>query len=257
MSALAQTAFVARRSVRRTLRQPALVVPNLAFPLFLLAVNGSGLQAATQLPGFPVDTYLDFALAVAFLQAALFAAITAGSELAGDVQTGFLNRLQLTPLTRVAVLVGQLAGAMVLVLLGAVTYLVVGLVAGVELQSGPLGFAAVIAYALLMAFAFAGVGQIVGLRTGSPEAVQGIFPLFFATIFLSSSNLPRPLLEQDWFRTVATYNPVSYLVEGARSLVITGWDAEALALGIGLSLAIAALALLGASRALSTRMART
>jgi ABC-2 type transport system permease protein len=257
VSALAQMGLVARRSVRRTLRQPALVVPNLVFPLVLLAVNGSGLEAATDLPGFPVETYLDFALAVAFIQAALFAAITAGTALAADVQSGFLDRLQLTPLTRLALLAGQLAGAMVLVLMGAVTYLAVGVVAGVEVQSGALGLLAIVAYALLMALAFAGIGQVVGLRTGSPEAVQGVFPLFFALLFLSSSNLPRPLLEQDWFRAVATYNPVSYLVEGVRSLVITGWDAEALALGVGCTLAVAVVAFAGASAALRTRMART
>ena len=54
--------------------------------------------------------------------------------------------------------------------------------------------------------------------------MQGFFPLFFVLLFLSSMSLPRPLIEQDWFRTIATYNPVSYLIEGVRSLIITGWD---------------------------------
>ena len=67
-------------------------------------------------------------------------------------------------------------------------------------------------------------GAFVGLRSGSGEAVQGFFPLFFVLLFLSSMSLPRPLIEQDWFRTIATYNPVSYLIEGIRSLIITGWD---------------------------------
>lgn len=254
---MSQVGFVARRSVRRTLRQPALLVPNFVFPLFLLLVNGGGLQAATRLPGFPVESYVDFALAVAFIQGALFAAITAGTELAGDVQTGFLDRLQLTPLSGPAVLVGQLAGAMVVVLLGSLTYLVVGLAAGVELRTGAPGFVAIILYAMLTAVAFAGVGQFVGLRTGSPEAVQGVFPLFFATLFLSSSNLPRDLIAADWFQTIATVNPVSYLIEGVRALIITGWDGEALALGVGLTVLIIVVATFGSSRALATRMART
>ena len=63
--------------------------------------------------------------------------------------------------------------------------------------------------------------------------MQGVFPLFFVFLFLSSSALPRNLIEQDWFRTIATYNPVSYLFEGLRSLIIFGWDGEALALGFG------------------------
>jgi len=87
--------------------------------------------------------------------------------------------------------------------------------------------------------------------------VQGFFPLLFVLLFLSSINLPRPLIEQDWFRTIATYNPVSYLVEGIRSLVITGWDGEALALGFGIAAAIAALSVTAAAHALRTRLVRT
>jgi ABC-2 type transport system permease protein len=87
--------------------------------------------------------------------------------------------------------------------------------------------------------------------------VQGLFPLLFVTFFLSSINLPRELIEVDWFRTVATYNPVSYLVEGMRSLVVVGWDATALLRGFATALAIAGLGFAGAAAALRTRMART
>ena len=93
--------------------------------------------------------------------------------------------------------------------------------------------------AMLIALAFAAIGAFVGLRTGSGEAVQGFFPLFFVFLFLSSSSLPRNLIEQDWFRTIATYNPVSYLFEGLRSLIIFGWDGQALALGFGIAAVIA------------------
>ena len=85
-----------------------------------------------------------------------------------------------------------------------------------------------VALGTLIALAFASLGALIGLRTGSGEAVQGIFPLLFVAVFLSSSSLPRDLIEQDWFRTIATWNPVSYLFEGLRSLVIFGWDAQAL-----------------------------
>jgi ABC-2 type transport system permease protein len=76
-------------------------------------------------------------------------------------------------------------------------------------------------------------------------------------LFLSSMNLPRNLIEIGWFRTVATINPVSYLIEGIRSLIITGWDAQALALGFGLAAGIAALGLAAASVALKGRLARS
>ncbi|MEA2253393.1 MAG: type transport system permease protein [Solirubrobacteraceae bacterium] len=252
-----QVALVARRSVRRTLRQPALIVPTIVFPLFLLAVNASGLSAATKIPGFPARSYLDFAITVCFMQGALFAAVTAGTALATDIETGFLNRLQLTPLRRVAILIGQMAGATTLALIGAVTYLVVGVLAGVEVKTGVGGAVVLVAYAVLAAVAFAGIGATMGARTGSAEAVQGVFPLMFVVFFLSSMNMPRNLIAVDWFRTVATWNPISYLIEGMRSLVITEWDATALLRGLGVAVAVLALSFWLASRALATRMARS
>jgi ABC-2 type transport system permease protein len=69
--------------------------------------------------------------------------------------------------------------------------------------------------------------------------------------------MPRNLIETDWFRTIATYNPVSYMIEGIRSLLIFGWDAEALALGFGCAVTILAVALTIASLSLKGRMVRT
>jgi ABC-2 type transport system permease protein len=254
---LTQIGFVARRSVKRTFRQPAVVVPTMVFPLLLLALNSGGLNASTKIPGFPASSYVDFALAVCFMQGALFSATTAGTELARDIESGFLNRLQLTPLRGMAILAGQLAGALALVAVAAVVYLVVGLIAGVSIATGPGGVLVLFALALLIGLGFASIGALFAARTGSPEAVQGLFPLLFVSFFLSSLNLPRPLIPVDWFRTVATYNPVSYLVEGLRSLIITGWDGPALWKGFAIAGGIAALALLGASAGLRTRLGRT
>lgn len=255
--ALREIGIIAWRSVRRTMRQPALVVPSIVFPLVLLAVSSSGLNAATKLPGFPADSYLDFALTVCFIQGALFAAITAGTELATDIETGFLDRLQLTPLRPIAVLVGQMAGAAAMALVATVVYITVGVAAGAEIKSGAGGVLVLIALSMLVSIAMAGIGALMAARTGRSEAVQGLFPLLFVTLFLSSSNLPRNLMSVDWFKQIATYNPVSYLVEGMRSLIITGWDATALAKGFGFALALGALSFFAAARGLRTRMART
>jgi ABC-2 type transport system permease protein len=252
-----QVYTVARRSVVRTIRQPANVVFPLVFPLLLLAVNAGGLNAATKLPGFPADTYIAFALAIPFMQGALFATMNAGTDLARDIQTGFLNRLALTPMRGVTLLAGQLGGIAVMALVQAVVYLTVGLIVGVRLQSGPAGALVLLAFALLIAIGFGALGAFAALRTGSGEAVQSLFPVFFVFLFLSSMAMPRNLIEIDWFRAVATANPVSYLIECIRSLIITGWDGQALALGFGIAIAIAVAAVLLASRALRTRLARS
>jgi ABC-2 type transport system permease protein len=246
---------MARRSVLQTLRQPALVIPPVIFPLVMMAINTGGLDAASNLPGFPADSYLDFAIAVPFIQGSLFACINAGSALARDVESGFMKRLAMTPMQRAALLIGHLAGVLLVALGSAMIYLAVGFAVGMDFPAGVLGVPAILALALLVALA--GMGAFVGLRSGSGEAVQGFFPLFFVLLFLSSMSLPRPLIEQDWFRFIATYNPVSYLIEGIRSFIITGWDGEALALGFGIAIVIAVGAVTAAASALRTRLVRT
>ena len=248
---------IARRAIIQTIRQPALVIPPVIFPLIMMAINTGGLNAATNLPGFPADTYLDFAIAVPFLQGSLFACINAGASMARDVETGFLQRLAMTPMQRAALLIGQLGGVMVVAFMSALIYIAVGFAAGMDFEAGVLGIPALLALAMLVALAFAALGAFVGLRSGSGETVQGFFPLFFVLLFLSSMSLPRPLIEQDWFRFIATYNPVSYLIEGIRSFIITGWDAQALAMGFGVAIVIAAAAIAAASSALRTRLVRT
>ncbi len=254
---LRQVGILAQRSVVRTLRQPAQFVPALIFPLFLLAVNSGGLNSATKIPGFPTDSYLTFALGFTFVQGALFATMNAGTDLARDIETGFLNRLALTPLRGAALLVGLLAGIVVLGIIQAITYLIVGVAAGADFATGFAGVLVIFALSMLITLGFGAIGAMIALRTGNGEAVQGMFPLLFVLLFLSSMALPRNLIEQDWFREVATYNPVSYLIEGVRSLLITGWDAEALLLGFGVALVIIVLGLLGASAAMRTRLLRT
>jgi ABC-2 type transport system permease protein len=252
-----QVGQLAHRSVLRTLRQPAQIVPALIFPLFLLAVNSGGLKDATNLPGFPTSSYLTFALAVPFMQGALFSVMNAGTDLARDIETGFLNRLALTPLRGAALLSGLLAGAVVLGLLQAVTYLVVGLTAGADLAAGLGGALVLIALSVTITVAFGTIGLFAALRTGSGEAVQSLFPVFFVFLFLSSMALPLNLIQSTWFRDIATANPVSYLLEAFRSLLIEGWDLGALALGFGIAVTILVLGMYAASAALKTRLVRT
>ena len=254
---MTDVALLAQRSVVRTLRQPAMVVPSLVFPLLLLSINSSGLETATHLPGFPTDSYFQFALAIPFIQGALFSANSAGTNVASDIETGFLNRLSLTPLRRVSLMMGQLTGILALGLIQAVTFVAVGLAFGDGIAAGPGGVVVLVLLSLTISLAFGAVGAFVALRAGNGEAVQGTFPLFFAALFLSSMSLPRDLIEADWFRTIATWNPVSYMLEGIRSLVIEGWDGEALALAFACAGGIAAIAVAAAGSALRTRMVRT
>src|SRR5215203_3666138 len=260
MSAAAATAplprqvrYLAWRSVLRTARQPIVIVPPLVFPLFLLAINASGLDAATRIPGFPTDSYLTFALAFPFIQGSIFATNTAGTNLAEDIGTGFFNRLALTPMRGSALLAGQLAGVLMIAAVQAITYLAVGVAAGADFAAGWAGVPVLFALSVAISAAFGAFGLFAGLRSGSGEAVQGLFPLMFVLLFLSSASLPRDLIEQDWFRTAATINPVSYVIEAVRSLFVVGWDGEALALGFAVAIVFFAVSLAAASFAMRGR----
>src|SRR5581483_3101747 len=204
-------------------------------PLMLMAVNSNGLRAATHLPGFPTRSFLAFFLPFSFLQGALFASGIAGS----------------------ALLLGQIGGAVGLGALQACVYLGVGLAAGVHIDAGLPGALLILVLAVLIATGWGTLGLWLALRTGSGEGVQSQFPLLFFATFISSMNLPRNLIEVTWFRDIATVNPVSYMIEGLRSLVIVGWDAQALLLGFGFALALIACSLLLATRQLKVRMTRT
>jgi ABC-2 type transport system permease protein len=230
-----QVTAIAQRSVLRTVRQPAVLISALLFPMMFFAINAYGLDAAARIPGFPADSYLDFAFAFPLIQASLFGAVTAGADLARDIESGFFDRLSLTPMRPVSLLLGMLAGIVALGLLQGVVFLAVGTLMGVDVRSGFFGMVVIVALTVLVALGFGGIGAILAIRTGSVEA--------------------RDLIEADWFRFIATINPISYLVEGIRSLVITGWDAQALTLGFGCATAIVVLALGGAAASLKTRVA--
>ena len=251
-----QVLLLARRSIVHTARQPAAIVFPLLFPMLLLAVNSGGLRAETHLPGFPTKSFVAFALAVPFIQGALFATMNAGTDLARDVETGFLSRLSLTPLRGAALLAGQLGGVVTLGVIQACFYLLVGVVVGVRPAAGIGGVAVLLVFAAMIALAFGSIGAWAALRTGSPEAVQSLFPVFFVFLFISSMNIPRNLIATTWFRYAATANPVSYLLECVRSLIITGWNGEALLLGFGIVTIVAVTGLSLAAYTLPRRLAR-
>jgi ABC-2 type transport system permease protein len=233
---------LARRSIVRTARQPALIAQGFIFPLFLYAFNVGGLDLATTIPGFPTDSYATFALALTFAFVGLYATTVAGSQLGEDIRTGFVRRLTLTPVRGSALLLGQLGGVVVFAIFQAAIFLAIGFAAGASVAAGPGGALLIIAYAGFFALALGSVGLALALLTRSGEAVQAVFPLLMATLFFSTLNLPRNLIQTDWFRDVATYNPISYLIEAPRSLLVDGWDAQALILGV----AVAGAILLGA-----------
>lgn len=230
-----QVGTLARRSIATTVRQPVLLVPNLLFPLFMLAVISGTANQATEVPGFPTDSFVTFLIGAIMVQAGVGATIVAGNELGSDIESGFFARLALTPMRASALIAAQLAGVVALGLFQTTVVLLTALAAGASLKAGVGGALVLMAFVVLVILAFGSVGVLVAVKTGSGEQVQAVFSLTLGLIFLSSMSMPRDLMQEEWFKTIATYNPMSYLIEASRSLFIEGWDAEALALGGGIA----------------------
>jgi len=218
--ALEQIFQLGRRSVVRTARQPANIVGPMIFPMMLLAVNSGGLKAETRLPGFPTHSFVAFALAVPFIQGALFATINAGTDLARDIQTGFLSRLALTrcgasPCSPASSAAWSRSASCK----PASTWS-----SGSRSRAAGLGDRRRLRPAPLRRARHPRLRGIRDVRSALRRLRRDgaeLFPAFFVFLFISSMNVPRNLIGVRWFHDAATVNPVSYLIECVRSLIIT------------------------------------
>jgi ABC-2 type transport system permease protein len=247
-------AALGRRSVRQTFRRTQLMAPIVVFPTLLLALQTGGAGSAVNLPGFPeVNGFLDFMLAGAMIQSTLLAANSGGIALAVDIEMGFTDRLLAAPISRFAIVLGRLAGTAALGAFSALWFIAIGLIFGARIEEGILGAILMILFVVLSAVAFGGIGAAIALRTGKASVVQGLFPLVFVILFLSSAFFPDNLMQEP-AATVAEYNPLSFVVEGIRDPVISTLSNEAFWKALG-SIALVACLSLGLSmRALRHRL---
>lgn len=253
-STIAQTWAMSVRSMQSLLRQPALVVPSLIFPLFFAALGTSSFSRATALPGFPeVDSYLDFALAGAIVQGILFGSTTGATALATDIENGFFDRLLASPSTRTGIIVGRMAGGMAYGAFQSLFFVVVLLPFGLTVKGGIGGVLGLMVAGTVLALAIGALMAAMALLTGSSEAVQGAFPLVFIALFFSSAFFPRETMS-GFYGRMADVNPISYLVEGMRDLVIDGVTASALARAILVPAALSVFTILLSLRALKRRL---
>jgi ABC-type multidrug transport system permease subunit len=242
------------RSIKQTFRRPQLMAPLLVFPTLLLAIQVGGAGRATDLPQFPeVHGFLDFMLAGAMIQSTLLAGNSGGIALALDIEMGFTDRLFAAPISRFAIVLGRLAATAVLGAFTAVWFIVIGLLFGAQIEEGIPGVVLMIAVVTLSAVAFGGIGAAIALKSGKASVVQGLFPLVFVILFLSTAFFPEQLLLEP-ARSIAAWNPLSFIVDGVRDPVISSLSLKTFAESIA-AMAFVALVGLGLSAAaLRTRL---
>jgi ABC-2 type transport system permease protein len=224
---LGDMATVASRAIRSVLRDPETVIPGLVIGAFFYGVNIGALQDfAETIPGLD---YRAFTLPIAILFA--ITGLSRAMTLVTDIQTGYFDRLSLTPVNRLPLLLGLMVADLALVIALTLPVLALGLVTGVRFASGPVGMLAFIGLSGLWGVAYTGFPYAIALKTGNPAAVNTSFLLFLPFMFFTTAFLPIEVLT-GWMATIATYNPVTYLLSALRSLVSEGWNVVELGKGL-------------------------
>jgi len=249
-SARHDISVVAGRALRAITREPEAVIPALVVPVFFFVVNVGALQNAAEKSG-AVSDFKAFQLPVAIIFAVT--GVSRASALVTDIQGGYFDRLLLTPVRRLALLLGLMVADFALVIALAVPVVALGITLGIRFESGPAGIVVFLLLAGLWGVGFTGFPYAIALKTGNPAAVNSSFILFFPFAFLTTSFLPKDQLT-GWLAAIATYNPVTYLLSGLRSLIFTGWDGTALAQAVLAIVGVSAVSLTLALAALRGRV---
>jgi len=245
------TGYLTIRALRESSRQLGFEVTNIFFPLFFFAVT-VGAIGSVSARAFGVDNYTGFQMPIAILQGVAGASGRASLGLVTDIERGYFDKLLLTPAPRVSIVLGRIAADGIRTTLLSALIMAGGLIFGSGMETGAAGAAVLLAMAGLFGIAYSGLGASIALRTGSAQAAQVGFLLFFPLVFLSPAFAPKEVFA-GWLQFLATINPVTYIVEGTRSLVLEGWDWPSLAIAFATIIGLATLTMSMSLAALRSR----
>ena len=217
---MAQAWVLGQRALREAWRTPEALIPTLFIPLFFLVVNVG--QAAKIFPGETTDFlhgqgYGAFQLPSSLLLAASFG--TAALFLVEDIEGGYFDKLRAAPIARTSLVLGRLVAEVAKGVLIATLIVIGGVIFGISIASGVLGFVLLVALTALWAAVYTGFMQLIALKTRSAAATNSGSLIFFPLLFLTPNFVPRDLLTRP-MEIAATFNPVTYLMEALRSLIL-------------------------------------
>jgi ABC-2 type transport system permease protein len=216
--------LLAKRGLRQALRRPQFLLPLVIFPSLMLAANTGGASHATNLPGFPhVHGFLDFELAGAIMQSAMLAGVSGGIALALDFEIGFIDRLFAAPVSRYTIIAGRVLATGAMGLMTGLWFVLGGLIFGAHIEGGVMGAVVILALSAIAAASFGGLASALAIGTAKVSVVQGIFPIVFVILFLSTAFFPKNLLLEP-AQTIAHLNPLSLIADGIRGVIIDDLD---------------------------------
>ena len=230
MNIFREIGFLFVRGLKQSIRPWPALLPSLFLPVFFLLVFGASLQSVTKLPGFVGSSYIVFYAPVAILQAIFFSSGDAGTDLVVDITSGYLDKLLIAPIHRVAILVGKLLAVGLRAAVQALVVIAIILLIGGKVVTGFPGLLVILALAAVFGMAWSGIGMTIALLTKNQRATQSAFILFFPFTFITTSQLPLNLLS-GWYKVAVQLNPVTAILEALRALTSTGWNGSVIAHG--------------------------
>lgn len=229
---LLQIFLTTKRNLVTIIRTPSALIPPLVISIFFLVIYESTLgRAAGFLPGLSGNSYLGFILPLSIVSSALAGSGIAAQNLVRDIESGYFDKLLLTPVSRTALLLGPILAGAIILGFQALVVIGVALALGLESATGIAGILAIIGMAILLGTGFAGFTVSAALGSGNAAATQGAGFLFFPLTFLTASFVPLELLD-GWLKTAAQINPITYVLTAMRTTLNTGWDQTAILQGI-------------------------
>ena len=243
---------VTLRSLRALPREPELLIPSLIFPVFFFVVNIGTLQDFTQ-RGIPGLDYRAFQLPSAIVFAVT--GVSRAHAVVTDIQSGYFDRMLMTPVRRLPLLVGMMAADFVQIILLAIPVVLLGAVVGVRFETGLMGLLLFLLISGFWGLAFTGFSYAIALKTASAGMVNASFILFLPFAFLTTATLPLEALT-GWMATVARFNPMTYLLASLRSLLYGGWQPALLLQGVAAILLVGVVSIGMALAALRGRVSR-
>ncbi|MCH8814778.1 MAG: ABC transporter permease [Chloroflexi bacterium] len=237
--AINDTGTLAARALRESLRQPAVEIGSFFIPMFVFAIAASSIGNIAG-DALGVENYIGFLVPSIILQSAAGAGGSSGAGMVMDIQNGYFDKLLLTPSSRAALIAYRLVADSLRGMILAISIVSVGLIAGSGMETGIPGFVVLIILAGLFGLSYSGLGLAIALYTGSAQADRVGFLIFFPLLFLSPAITPKETLS-GWLEFVSRLNPITYILEGMRDLVLNGWDLASLLAALAAMAGFAAL----------------
>jgi len=230
--------YLSIRNIKQIWRPLLALLPSLLIPIFFFWVGSQAFSSVSQLPGFPADSYLLFIAPLAIFMSIFFSAGNAGIELVVDISSGYFNKLIIMPISKFAIIFAKLTEVAVQAIMqGLIVLIFLFLFTDVRASTGALGIIAMFALLVIFAMAWSNLSMIFALRTKNPRLVQSLFVIVFPFIYITTGQMPRELMPENFAR-LAAWNPVTYVIEGTRALMLSTWSDPAIWQGFAVAITL-------------------